>query len=618
MTLTATFLLLAAAACGTALLARYDAISGKVLRVLAGTVLGLCLLALAAYLATLALPLTKFLAASLALAMAALALRWWRRSPHPATPEETRSNTHLPVVFFLLLALTLAPAAKLLVAEPDGWATHAINAYGDLGLHVAMIAGLQNRHGLLPENPILAGEPLIYPFMSNLLTATLAAAGLTIPRAVTLTAILLIPIAFTLLYALAHALLGSRPAAVITVLLLLLGGSNFGWVQIFQDMQESQQSLTQLLAHLPRNYTGHGGDDRQYNLVNVIISMLLPQRSFLLGFPLALLMLLLLYDGTHRHHRASLVLAGLTAGLLPLFHAHTALALSPLLIFWMTTHRSRDWLLFVGTTALAGLPAVAYYLAGNATAGVIPRLQWWWMAHGTNPILFWLKNSGLLIPLTLAGLLLPAPRLSKVFAVGGLSLFAAANIWRFAPWEWDNTKLLVWWLILTAPLLGWTLWQTLCSRQPLWVAGGAILLLTHLTAGSLDLLRLSLPTTTNWVIWDSAALKIASAIQQQVPAGAPLLTAPIHNSPAAIAGRPVYLGFPGHVWTHGGAYLEREASIGPFYRGEVEALPDLTPAYILAGPAELDHATAIQIRPDWQLLADTGAYQLYRRPVATR
>src|SRR3989344_4567496 len=79
-----------------------------------------------------------------------------------------------------------------------------------------------------------------------------------------------------------------------------------------------------------RVYTGSGGDTDGFHFLNPILSLFLPQRSFLFGIPLALAILTLLIS-VGRRERAYLF-AGIAAGLLPLFHGHTVLALLPPII----------------------------------------------------------------------------------------------------------------------------------------------------------------------------------------------------------------------------------------------------------------------------------------------
>ena len=48
-----------------------------------------------------------------------------------------------------------------------------------------------------------------------------------------------------------------------------------------------------------------------------------------------------------------------------------------------------------------------------------------------------------------------------------LGVFALCCMIRFAPWEWDNTKLMMWSYVAVLPFL----WSELFLRWPVWLRG---------------------------------------------------------------------------------------------------------------------------------------------------
>ena len=90
--------------------------------------------------------------------------------------------------------------------------------------------------------------------------------------------------------------------------------------------------------------------------------------------------------------------------------------------------------------------------------------QFGWDHGQENPVWFWLKNTGLFIPLTLAALLWRhdgkalVSRKLLVFCLPFTLCFIIPNVLKMAPWIWDNIKVLFYWWLASAPLVA------LCSR----------------------------------------------------------------------------------------------------------------------------------------------------------
>ncbi len=598
----------------------------KITLLLGGATLGLAAFTTTAYLIATVLPL--FLGALVAFALlAALIVPWaWKKRAGLLLSWQSLSLDRTAVIVFVAAAALLSIIApKLLISRPDGLSTGIINAYGDIAWHAANITLFAEGQTTPPENPIFAGSRLTYPFLTNFLSALLLKSGASLSASVNLVSLLMAPILFTLLYCFVRELTQNKRAAAVTTLLFLCGGVAVGWIDVRKDWQGSGVSLVEFLTHLPdHNYSGSGTDERGFHFTNPLITLLLPQRSFLFALPLACTILLLLLPG-QMPRPMRYVAAGIAAGLLPLFHAHTALALLPAIVSFFliemkTTaspkqrETSQNWLLFTLPALIIGIPEIVYYVRGGSETGSFMRFAPRWMAGERNFLWYWFMNTGLLIPTAIAGLFLKIDKKVKALAVSGLIIFVVANLYLFAPWAWDNSKLLVYFFLFILPLVSATALQAL--KHPRVGFGGrvaiSIIIGLHMGAAALDIWKLSLPTAAEWNEWDKAGIEFAKHVKQKTQVGERVVTSPNHNSPIVLAGRPRYLGFAAHVWSHGGDPWEREAAIKDFFEGRIETLPDLQPQYVLVGPQERSSYPNLVLRPHWQVVVQHDDYTLYR------
>lgn len=602
---------------GAVVVAGSKVLTEKVTVVLMGTILGLVVHITATYILTiLGLPLSAAIVITLPVLFIALfvvliktqAWLYWVSLP---------TDKILVVALVVLLALSSIVSPKLLIQKDDGLYTGIVNAFGDIAWHATNITSFAVGQSFPPQNPIFAHTKLYYPFLTNFSSAVLLVSGASLPQSVNLPAFILIPVLLGLIYVFVRELTNSKTAAVIALLLFLFGGATMGISRLPADWQESGKSLVEFLWQLPnRNYSGVGTDEQGFHFSNPVTTLLLPQRAFLFGIPISLSLLLLLLKGTQDvlARRKAFILAGVLAGFIPLFHAHSILALVPVIIGLFILAPSWPWIWFVIPALVVGLPEISYYIGQETEPGAFFRWGPGWLAGDTNWMWYWLKNTGLLLPVTLLGFFLPAPRQLKILSAAALIIFAVANTWLFAPWAWDNFKLFVYFFIFSLPLVAWV--STRALKQTNWILKPLIVLViaAHLLSAGLDLWKLTLPTAATWGEWDNEAIRAAQKITETTPVNATILTAPIHNSPVALTGRRSYLGFAAHVWSHGAYPWHREDALKPFYEGQLTTLPETTADYILVGPVERSKYPNLVIRPGWKLITQSGSYQLYSLP----
>lgn len=500
-------------------------------------------------------------------------------------------------VFASSMLIFSALASRLIIWQNGALATGYLDAWGDLPLHLSLITSFLNDGALPLRSTILAGEPLTYPFLSDFFSATLMALGMPLDHAIELPTILLNSVTLTLLYYLGYRLVRHRGAATLApALLLLAGGLGFLW--FLSDLYYAPKSIWEFLQHLPRRYTNLG--ELKIHWVNPVLAHLLPQRSFLFGFPLGLAVILLWWNQAQRKRPQHAAIAGIITGALPLFHMHTFMtlmmagAMFGLLALFRREARNarvRYWLVFGATALLAAAPAIIYLLSSQVSVRSI-RWHMGWMAEGENWLWFWLKNLSVFIPLLLVALasskLLRLRKRALRFYLPFGALFAICNLFLFSVFAYDTNKVLIFWFLLSLPFVA-RLLVALYQSKSWWLHGFVFrtLLLALIFSGGLNLLHEF--QNGGWPELTAEEAQLAQQLRKETPAHATFLTAPMHNNLLTLAGRGVVLGYPGHVISHGLDAAPIEQAIAAMFSGDSSAARHLREHevdYIVLGPNE--------------------------------
>jgi hypothetical protein len=277
------------------------------------------------------------------------------------------------------------------------------------------------------------------------------------------------------------------------------------------------------------------------------------------------------------------------AALLPLIHAHAmAVMLAVAGALALLFPPRRDWLAFFAPLLALALPQVLWLAAGSATQPM-GFLAWQpgWDSGGRNPLLFWLMNAGLFLPLLVFGCLKTAPPALRRFHAPFWALFLASNLLRLSPWIWDNIKLLFFWLLASTPIVALVVAGLLRGPAARRAAGLLALLLLTLSGG-IDLWRV-VSRQIRLRVFDRDEIQFAAELARATPARALVLRAPTYDSPALLAGRRALLGYVGHVWSQGFDAGDRERDVKRIYAGarDAEALLSWYAVdFIMLGPQE--------------------------------
>lgn len=596
------------------------------------------------------------------------------RSIRQAFGNPTGLQLGYTLFYVVVVAILWRAFQRAMIETPDGIFTGLLNNFGDLPFHVSVITSFSFGNNFPPQDPTYAGVRFTYPFLTDFVSAIFVRCGADLRQSMFLENFV-VALAFVgLMHRWALEMLRDKLAAILTPILVLLNGG-FGWILLWEPLtKENKDGMLGVLQSLPPSFTVI--PETTWRWGNAMSTLLIPQRGFLLGLPLAVIVFTQwwlsdekpLEEGntgkgekgkrggprlkgkvtkqkSARVHTQELapvlpqhfsllpfspipssmrrmIAAGVVAGLLPLVHAHSFVVVMVVGgCIALLQRRWRDWITFVLVASIIALPQMWWSTHNSAVdAGKFFEWQFGWDHGQENPFWFWFKNTGLFIPLTLVALFWRhegkplVPRKLVVFFLPFTLCFIIPNVMKMAPWIWDNIKVLFYWWLASAPLVALLLARL--WRQDLVKRAVAVILLACVTlAGGLDVAAIVL-RSNEYGIFNAPGIQFAELIKREAPPQAVVIHAPVHNHPVFLTGRRSLMGYPGHVWTHGLEFGARESEIRRVYAGAPDAaaiLKKYNIDYAVVSPLEQNIMNVNdQFFSSFKLVGEVGEYRLYK------
>ena len=329
-----------------------------------------------------------------------------------------KSDTRL-VILLLSVALPLTIIGGYLQwthnLNPVNGSLHVgQSTYGDLPLHLSIASGLRNA-AFPPDYPILPGALLSYPFLTDTLSTSFMLLGFDLRWAILFPGLLMTALTFSGYVLFAARMADKKAGAVLAALFFFLNGG-LGFLYLV-DMQgkvlgssgsNELQSAAGLWERVKLVLNGwyqtpaNHAEFTTYNLrwSNVIVDMMVPQRTTLGGWTQVIPCIYLLCDAIRpsslqgpalpkdgptavfQKRSVSLrqmILLGVWAGMLPMVNTHCFLALGLMSLGWLLHDFSgvRDirlpWTL---TAWLAVASAACLLFSGVAEGAGAAVLRW--------------------------------------------------------------------------------------------------------------------------------------------------------------------------------------------------------------------------------------------------
>lgn len=281
---------------------------------------------------------------------------------------------------------------------------------------------------------------------------------------------------------------------------------------------------------------------------------------------------------------------------------------------------AKTWGILLATACLLALPQLFTWTFRQVGGGGMLRGHFGWVTGEDNYLWFYIKNLGLTAVFALAGLL-AAKKEAFARYCPAMAIWFLAELVEFQPNDYDNNKLLyVGFLFLCCAaadslcrvrdFIGW-----LCGSYRLsCAAGGLVLLLMSAPA----LLTMGREYVSKYELFGEGALSLVRYIEDEVPAGAVVLTDQRHNNEvASLAGRTVVCGSPSYLYYHGLDYYGNEAAAREMYE-EPEAnrglFEEYGVEYVLVSDFEEDSFQVDQEGLDrmFERVFDDGTRVLYK------
>ncbi len=178
------------------------------------------------------------------------------------------------------------------------------------------------------------------------------------------------------------------------------------------------------------------------------------------------------------------------------------------------------------------------------------------------------------------------PPLAFAFVVPGSAIFLLAALVKFAPWAWDNTKIMIWAYFLVLPFL----WTELIARWSFPLRAGVCLALFG--SGFVSLMGgLAAGRPGFELISRSYYAGVGQALER-LPVEERFAAHPTFDHPVLLHGRKMVLGYPGHLWTQGFKYDVTSEKLRALMMGAPnwqELARELNVRYLFWGREEKKH-----------------------------
>ncbi len=495
--------------------------------------------------------------------------------------------------------------------------------WADWALHyiISSVAAYRPMSCWFTNHPVYLNQMFDYPFVFDFISGFLQRSGTSLGNSFLIPSIIGSLLFVSVIYLFNWVQSKSSQVSFIVLTVLLLNGG-LGFFDMLREWQQTPHFWQLFPQRLYSQWTEKG-----YFFGSMTLTEFLPQRAFLLGLPLSLIIinsLLKFPSKPNQMDKVKIVAFGLLAGSLLFIHPHSYLVIVMFSIF-LTLIRPfsyRSWLFYAGG---AFLPSIIWWSWFHQHgSGEFFRWTPGWMAYESQSgnlgfFKFWFLNWGFFLPAAIWGSV--RFRLYRnPIVLFGFILFAVCNFVQFQPWSWDNTKIFTYsYLFLAIPVAQIIYHLCIESRWHSKICG-VILFLSLILTGVLDIAGILKKAQPGYLMYSASEMVLAAAVRSKTNACDIILTGTDHHHwLPALTGRQILMGYAGWVGSYGMDYSSREKEIRTMYSGtkqSLELLEHYRVEYVLIGRRERQEFTPNQpffdTDPHFELILGQDNERLYR------
>lgn len=537
---------------------------------------------------------------------------------HPEPLPKHQAVRWLYSLFWILLAAAIYSFSEghfLHVNERGDWLS-AGYTWADLALHQTLAAYFAHQPAVELGLPIYSGAQLSYPFLTDFLSGMLYRIGGNWLFAFIAPTFLCLLALSRLIVAVSWRALGSMKSAVVQLWLALTAGSAAAWMLFAEEWSRKgwDGAMKTDWTMIP---------EQGLAVAAFVTSHLLPQRTYLAGFLVFLVLALVWRRQSHEQSHARMVVLGVLYGGLPFVHVHSFLVvslLSLLFLLWRVVRKfptnGLGWSALIGL--LLALPQLTWQLSASFGDGFIYRQIGWLTRDSEWALTFWLRNWGAIFLLAPLGYFFMRGKKQGgswlvPLMVSSIMLFVACNVVSFQPYAWDNMKLLTYayffLLFPTSALIGKWL-----EEKRTWVIAGISLFLLS-ASGFITLVR---ETREQYVFLSADERAAGGVMLATIPDGAVVLASDRHNHPVTlVAGRQLLSGYPGWLWSYGIDNAPHAAAARELWRGgglSSGYIQEFGITHAVLGPGEEREVgfQEISFEKYFEEVSETNGWRVYR------
>ncbi|OGN10141.1 MAG: hypothetical protein A3C61_03125 [Candidatus Yanofskybacteria bacterium RIFCSPHIGHO2_02_FULL_39_10] len=550
-------------------------------------------------------------------------------------------KNHFRYLLSLILTLgsyfTIVFWRMLSISSNGLYAGHE-HVWSDWSFHVAIanIFAFKSPEHWFSYHPLYAGGKFTYPFLTDMVSGIMMRFGLSIEYSFFFPSVILAVVLIAGLYFLFYLLTDSKKISVVAVFIFFLS-AGLGFIDLLRDLW--QNPSWSLFLYSARDYGRF--NIYQWYAGNMAVGLMVPQRAFLIGTALGVWAIAGTLFVILREHLLSkklkikiLVTAGVLAGILPIAHAHSFIAVVAVTGLLCLVNFSAEggsasggkkWRMLWPYVITAGIISSVLYMI-FISGGIENKSFFQWHPGYTADgdffdwLRMWSLLWGVMPPIAIYGLYANRRIIGKsrlAIYIAATTLFAIGNLYLFQPIAWDNSKIF-WWVYLifsapTAMALG-NLW----SRRYLLLKMASIIFFVFLTfLGFVELMKLIQTDKHEYQMTGIEDINLGLKIRASTDPLDVFLTAPSHNHFVMVWGlRPILMGYTAWVWNFGFDYNTTEMDMKRMYLGgdgTKDLLKKYDISYVVIGPTEIYDLSANEkyFSENFSLAFRNNNYRIY-------